>query len=114
MKLLQKKMEEDKRRLEEQFRTDMETQRVLMQDMMTANMNELRSERQATIEQNQILLDTMEVCIIVSKLRACLIDYDAKKLQRKAELAHRPGKKNDWGNEKLLSYVKMRATPKFP
>ena len=110
MKLLQKKMEEDRRRLQEQFRTDMETLRVLMQDMM----NELRSERQATIKQNQILLDTIEVCIIVSKLRACLIDYDAKKVQRKAELAHRPGTKNDWGNEKLLSYVKMRATPKFP
>ena len=96
-------MEEDRRRLEEQFRTDMETQRVLMQDMMTANMNELRSERQATIEQNQILLDTIEVCIIVSKLRACLIDYDAKKVQRNAELTHRPGKKNDRGNEELPS-----------
>ena len=88
MKLLQKKMEEDRRRLEEQFRTDMETQRVLMLDMMTANMNELRSERQATIELNQILLDTIEVCIIVSKLRECPIDYDTKKMQRKAELAH--------------------------
>ncbi|XP_015767930.1 PREDICTED: nucleoporin GLE1-like isoform X1 [Acropora digitifera] len=53
-------MKEDRRRLEEQFRTDMETQRVLMQDMMTANMNELRSEMQATIELNQILLDTIE------------------------------------------------------
>ncbi|XP_067054214.1 guanylate-binding protein 7-like isoform X1 [Acropora muricata] len=60
MKQLQKKMKEDRRRLEEQFRTDMETQRVLMQDMMTANMNELRSEMQATIELNQILLDTIE------------------------------------------------------
>ena len=94
-------MEEDRRRLEEQFRTDMETQRVLMQDMMTANMNELRSERQATIEQNQILLDTIEVCIIVSKLRACLIDYDSKEAQRRVAAKQnwhtyfRARKKND-------------------
>ena len=65
MKLLQKKMVEDRRRLEEQFRTDVETQRVLMQDMMTAIMDEQRSERQASFDQNQILVHTMEVCIIV-------------------------------------------------
>ena len=65
MKLLQKKMEEDRRRLEEQFRTDMETQRVNMQDMMTAYTDEQRSERQAIFDQNQILVHTVEVCIIV-------------------------------------------------
>ena len=64
MKLLQEKRDEDRRRWEEQFRTDMETQRVLMQDMMTANMDEQRSERQAIFDQNQVLVHTMEVCII--------------------------------------------------
>ena len=58
-------MEEDRRRLEEQFRTDMETQRVNMQDMMTAYTDEQRSERQAIFDQNQILVHTVEVCIIV-------------------------------------------------
>ena len=59
MKLLQEKREEDRRRLEEQFRTDMEAQRVLMQDMMTANMDELRWENQAITDQNQTLQDTI-------------------------------------------------------
>ena len=39
MKLLQEKLKEDKRRLEEQFRADMEAQREQMKDMM----DELRS-----------------------------------------------------------------------
>ena len=59
MKLLQKKLEDDRRRLEEQFRTDMETQRVFMQDMMTTNIVELRIGRQAIIDQNQTLQDTI-------------------------------------------------------
>ena len=59
MKLLQEKQEEDKRRLEEQFRADMLSQREQMKDMMTANMDELRSERQAMIDQNQTLQDTI-------------------------------------------------------
>ena len=59
MKLLQEKREEDRRRLEEQFRADMQSQREQMKDMMTANMNELRSERQAMIEQSQTLQDTI-------------------------------------------------------
>ena len=89
MKLLQKEMEEDRRRLEEQFRTDMETQRVLMQDMMTANMDEQRSERQAIIDQKQILEHTMEVRIIVFEIENLShIDYDSKEAQRKAELTH--------------------------
>ena len=83
MKLLQKKREKDRRRLEEQFRIDLETQRELMQDMMTANMDELRSERQATIDQNQILVHTVEVCIIVFEIENLShIDYDAKETQR--------------------------------
>ena len=89
MKLLQKKQEEDRRRLEELFRIDLEAQRVLMQDMMTANMDELRSERQVIIDQNQILVYTMEVCIIVFEIENLShIDYDAKEAQRKAELTH--------------------------
>ena len=59
MKLLQKEQEDDRRRLEEQFRTDMETQRVFMQDMMTTNIDELRIGRQAIIDQNQTLQDTI-------------------------------------------------------
>ena len=59
MKLLQKKQEENKRRLEEQFRADMQSQREQMKDMMTANMDELRSERQAMIDQYQTLQDTI-------------------------------------------------------
>ena len=89
MKLLQKKQEEDRRRLEELFRIDLEAQRVLMQDMMTANMDELRSERQVIIDQNQILVYTMEVCIIVFEIENLShIDYDAKEAQLKAELTH--------------------------
>ena len=51
MKLLQKKLEDDWRSLEKQ--------RLQMKDMMTANMDELRSERQAMIDQNQTLQDTI-------------------------------------------------------
>ena len=51
MKLLQKKLEEDRRRLEEQFRADMGVQRELMEDMRTANMD----ERQAFFDKNQTL-----------------------------------------------------------
>ena len=68
MKFLQKKLEDDRRRLEEQFRTDMEAQRVFMQDMMTTSIDELRSEKQAIIDHNQILVGTIEVCIIVFEI----------------------------------------------
>ena len=88
--------------MEEQFRIDLETQRVLMQDMMTANMDELRSERQAIIDQNQILVHTMEVCIIVFEIENLShIDYDAKEAQRRVAAKQnwhtyfRAGKKND-------------------
>ncbi|XP_068722043.1 guanylate-binding protein 7-like [Montipora capricornis] len=59
MKLLQEKQEEDRKRLEEQFRADMETQRQQMSDMMAANMNELRADRQAILDQNKTLQDTI-------------------------------------------------------
>ncbi|XP_015762113.1 PREDICTED: guanylate-binding protein 4-like [Acropora digitifera] len=59
MKVLKEKQEEDKRRLEEQFRADMQSQREQMKDMMTANMNEQRLERQAMIDQNQTLQGTI-------------------------------------------------------
>ena len=39
-----------------------------MQDMMEANMDEQRSERKAILDQNQILVHTMEVCIIVFEI----------------------------------------------
>ena len=55
MKLLQEKLEEDRRRLEEQFRSDMEAQRELMEDMRTANMD----ERQAFFDKNQTLVNTI-------------------------------------------------------
>ena len=59
MKLLQEKQEEDRKRLEQQFRADMETQRQQMSDMMAANMNELRADRQAILDQNKTLQDTI-------------------------------------------------------
>ena len=94
MKLLQKKLEDDRRSLEKQ--------RVLMQDMMTANMDKQRSERQAIFDQNQILVHTMEVCIIVFEIENLShIDYDAKEAQRRVAAKQnwhtyfRAGKKND-------------------
>ena len=60
MELLKAKQEEDKQRLEEQFRADMEAQRVQMQNMMKANMDELRKDREAIVEQNRTLKQTMD------------------------------------------------------
>ena len=60
MELLKAKQEEDRQRLEEQFRADMEAQRLQMQNMMTANMDELRKDREAIAEQNQTLKQTMD------------------------------------------------------
>ncbi|XP_022790076.1 stress response protein NST1-like [Stylophora pistillata] len=60
MEILKVKQDEDRRRLEEQFRADMEAQREQMHNMMTANMEELRKDREAIIEQNQTLKETME------------------------------------------------------
>ena len=60
MELLKAKQEEDRQRLEEQFRADMEAQRVQMQNMMTANMDELRKDRESIVEQNQTLKQTVD------------------------------------------------------
>ena len=60
MELLKEKQEEDRKRLEEQFKADMEAQREQMQNMMTANMDELRKDREAIIEQNQTLKESIE------------------------------------------------------
>ena len=60
MELLKAKQEEDRQRLEEQFRADMEAQRLQMQNMMTANMDELRKDREAIAEKNQTLKQTMD------------------------------------------------------
>ena len=46
--------------MEEQFKADMEAQREQMSNMMTANMDELRKDREAIIQQNQTLKETME------------------------------------------------------
>ena len=59
LKVLQEKREEDRRRLDEQYRADLEAQIRQMPDMMTANMGELRSQRQAMIDQNRTLQDTI-------------------------------------------------------
>ena len=60
MEILKVKQDEDRRRLEEQFRADMEAQREQMHNMMTANMEELRKDREAIVEQNHTLKETME------------------------------------------------------
>ena len=87
MKLLQEKREEDRRRLEEQFRADMQSQREQMKDMMTANMNELRSERQAMIDQSQTLQDTIRSVNEAMERR----DGQIRELQDQViELANRP------------------------
>ena len=59
MKLLHEKQEEDMRRLEHQHREDIEAQRRHMNDIMTTNFNELQIEKQAIIDQNQTLQDTI-------------------------------------------------------
>ncbi|PFX25984.1 guanylate-binding protein 7-like [Stylophora pistillata] len=60
MEILKVKQDEDRRRLEEQFKADMEAQREQMHNMMTANMEELRKDREAIVEQNQTLKEMME------------------------------------------------------
>lgn len=60
MELLVAKQKEDRQRLEEQFRADMEAQKDQMQNMMTANMDELRKDREAIANQNLTLKQTMD------------------------------------------------------
>lgn len=60
MEILKAKQEEDRKRLEEQFKADMEAQREQMHNMMTANMEELRKDREAIVQQNQTFKESME------------------------------------------------------
>ena len=60
MELLRIKQEEDRRRLEEQFKADVEAQKEQMCNMMAANMDELRKDREAVIQQNQTKKERME------------------------------------------------------
>ena len=60
MELLRIKQEEDRKRLEEQFKADMEAQREQMSNMMAANMDELQKDREVIIQQNNTLKETME------------------------------------------------------
>ena len=59
MELLKAKQEEERRRLEEQLRTDMEAQRDQMQNMMRANMEQLQRERQNVVDQNRTLQEAL-------------------------------------------------------
>ena len=60
MEILKAKQEEDIKRLEEQFKVDIEAQREQMRNMMTANMDVLQKDREAILQQNQTLKEIME------------------------------------------------------
>lgn len=60
MEILKAKQEEDIKRLEEQFKVDIEAQREQMHNMMTANMYVLQKDREAILQQNQTLKEIME------------------------------------------------------
>lgn len=60
LELLIAKQEEEKRRLEEQMRSAMESEREQMQNMMRANMDELHKERQVVSNQTRSMRDAME------------------------------------------------------
>ena len=63
MELLKEKREEDRKRflsLEKQFNAGMEAQREQMQNI-TANMEEMRIERETTAAQNQTLKEAVEI-----------------------------------------------------
>ena len=59
MGILKAKQEEDRKRLEVQFKADMEAQREQMNNMMTANMNVLQKDREAILQQNQTSKEMM-------------------------------------------------------
>ncbi len=59
MILLKTKHEEDKSRLEKRLRADMEAQKVQMINMMTANIQEMRKEKQAVVDQNKRLKNSI-------------------------------------------------------
>ena len=87
MELLKVKQEEEKRRLEEQLRSDMEGQRQQMENMMRANMEELQRERQDVLAQNRTLQES------VTGMQRSLDERNGQitDLQRKIqEIANRP------------------------
>lgn len=55
MILLKTKHEEDKGRLENRLRKDMEAQREQLTNMMKANIQELRTEKEVVVDQNKTL-----------------------------------------------------------
>lgn len=60
IEILKAKQEEDRKHLEVQFKADMEAQSEQMRNMMTANMNVLRKDREAILQQNQTSKEMME------------------------------------------------------
>ena len=54
------KQEEEKRRLEEKLRSDMESQKRQMENMMRANMKELQRERERDEKQNKTLQNAID------------------------------------------------------
>ena len=60
VEILKAKQEEDIKRLEEQFKVDIEAQKEQMHNMVTANMNVLQKDREAILQQNQTLKQIME------------------------------------------------------
>ena len=60
MKILKAKQEEDRKRLEEQFKADMEAQREQTHNMIIANMDVLQKDREAILQQNQTFKEMME------------------------------------------------------
>ena len=81
MKLLQKKLEDDRKRVEEQFRTDMKTQTEVMKAVMTANIEEMRIGTQAIIKQNKALQNT------VTSMKKDSERQDGKILELQSEIA---------------------------
>ena len=53
------KHEEDKNRLQQRLRADMEAQKVQMMNMMTANIQEMRKKKEDVLDQNKILKNSI-------------------------------------------------------
>lgn len=60
MTLLKERQEEEKRRLESQFRADLAAQKERMQNMMKANMEKLQKENQVAANRNKTLKNTID------------------------------------------------------
>ena len=57
--LLKTKHEEDKNRLEKRLRADMEAQKAQMMNMMTANIQAMRTGNQAAVDQNKTMKNSI-------------------------------------------------------